>query len=450
VDTGASPTAVLADAGARVRVLDDRLVAGFTDTELVEGLSAVQQLKGQLAALEARLLAEADLRELPRKQLHWGSTADWYTHLAGLTRREGRRAVVHAHQLVTEQTKTLEALSRGEASAAQAAIICDAVDTLPSSPAVRKRGERALLEEAKRLNASELARTARHLAGIVDPDRTERREEAALAREERAAHLRRFLSVTDDGAGGVRIKGHGSTEDGAVLRAALLPLTKPSPAVDPDAPGCDQETDPRDHGARMFDAMVELARHALDTDRAPASHGARPRLNITLDHESLLAGLTGPGGHVRSHRPGPHSELCTDDGLRLSAAAVRRLACDAEVIPIVLGTEGEVLDVGRAARLVTPALWRALVARDRHCAFPGCTRPPVMGHAHHIVHWADGGKTFLDNLVLVCGEHHRVLHHTPWQVRLNPKDGKPEFLPPARSGATQQPTAWIRHRPRRE
>ena len=323
--------------------------------------------------------------------------------------------------------------------AAQAAIICDAVDTLPSSPALRARGEQVLLEEAGRLNATELARTARHLAHVVDPDRTERRDEAALAREERAAHTGRFLSVTDDGAGGVRIKGRGSTEDGAVLRAALLPLTKPAPAVDPDTPGCEVETDPRDHGARMFDALVELAQHALDTHRAPAS----PR--------SATPGRHHPGLQVPRHRPrrDPRAEALTDDGLRLSVAAVRRLACDADLIPVCLGTDGEVLDVGRAARLVTPALWRALVARDRHCTFPGCTRPPVMCHAHHIVHWADGGKTSLDNLVLVCGEHHRVLHHTPWQVRLNPHDGKPEFLPPARRtqpGATR----WIRYRPRRE
>ena len=440
MDSCASPTAVLAAARAHVAVLDDRLITGIPDAELVDGLAEVQAVKGQLAALEARLLAEADLRDLARKQLHWGSTTDWFTHLAGLTRREGRRAVAHPQQLVVDRPRTLEALRRAEVSPAQAGIICDAVDTLPSSPALRARGEQTLLQEARRLNATDLARTARHLADVIDPDRTERRDEAALAREERAAHTGRFLSVTDDGAGGVRIKGGGSSEDGALLRAALLPLTKPAPAIDPDTPGCDVETDPRDHGARMFDALVELAQHALDTDRSPASHGARPRVAVTLDFQSLSTGL---GDDLSS-------EALTDDGLRLSVAAVRRLACDADLIPVCLGTDGELLDVGRTARLVTPALWRALVVRDRHCAFPGCTRPPVMGHAHHIVHWADGGPTSLGNLVLVCGEHHRVLHHTPWQVRLNPDDGRPEFLPPPSRGATQTSPQWIRHRPRRE
>ena len=116
----------------------------------------------------------------------------------------------------------------------------------------------------------------------------------------------------------------------------------------------------------------------------------------------------------------------------------------------MLGTRSEVLDVGRAHRLITPALWRALVCRDRHCAFPGCTRPPVMGHAHHLTHWADGGATALDNLVLLCGHHHRVIHSTPWRVRLNPDDGRPEFLPPPKPGRHHPAPEWIRQRARRE
>ncbi|WP_283247965.1 HNH endonuclease signature motif containing protein [Nocardioides coralli] len=89
-----------------------------------------------------------------------------------------------------------------------------------------------------------------------------------------------------------------------------------------------------------------------------------------------------------------------------------------------------------------------MVARDHHCAFPGCTRPPVMGHAHHIRHWADGGTTSLENLVLLCGHHHRTVHHTPWQVRLSPDDRQPEFLPPPRHA--HPPPVWIRHRARLE
>ena len=89
--------------------------------------------------------------------------------------------------------------------------------------------------------------------------------------------------------------------------------------------------------------------------------------------------------------------------------------------PRVLGTEGQVLDVGRTSRLVTTGIWTALVLRDRHCAFPGCTRLPIACDAHHIIHWADGGATSLDNLILLCRKHHTLTHQTPWQVADRPK-----------------------------
>jgi uncharacterized protein DUF222/HNH endonuclease len=433
VSLSTAPAAVVGAAEAQVASLDDRLWAAVPDDDLVAGVAAVERLKARLAALQAGLLAEVDARDLAKKQLGWGSTTDWYTHLAGLTRREGRRTVADAATLTTERPATLAALRAGLTSAAQASIICASIEVLPGSPALRDRGEQVLLEESRRLNATELARTGRHLVEVVDPDRTERRLEAALTRDERAAHLGRYLAVSEDGAGGVRIKGRGTVEDGAILKAALLPLTKP--AADPDHPGSGPEADPRDHGARLWDALIQVAQHALDTDQAPAAHGARPRLTVLIDHQALAT------------RAG---EGLTDDGLTLSAMAVRRLACDAELIPAVLGSHSEVLDLGQTRRLVSAAQWRALVARDRHCAFPGCARPTVMGHAHHIVHWADGGPTDLDNLVLLCGEHHRQIHDTPWQVRLNPNDRLPEFLPPPPRGTNPPPAAWIRNRPRRE
>ena len=107
----------------------------------------------------------------------------------------------------------------------------------------------------------------------------------------------------------------------------------------------------------------------------------------------------------------------------------------------MLGADGSVLDVGRAQRLVTAAIWVALVVRDQHCAFPGCRRPPVMCHAHHVVHWIDGGPTSLDNLVLLCGTHHRIVHGTPWRVRLSPSDRRPEFRAPGSDTWVAGPTA---------
>ncbi len=216
-----------------------------------------------------------------------------------------------------------------------------------------------------------------------------------------------YLSIAPDGAGGVRVKGRGSAEDGALLKAALMPLTAPAPAVDEHEHG-DLVHDPRDAGARMWDALV--------ADR-PARPGHRPatrlprRTRPAHGHHHPRRTASGPDRAGRRRRQRP-----------LRRRPIRRLACDAEIIPAVLGSQGEPLDVGRAKRLVTLAIWAALVIRDRHCAFPGCDRPPLMCHAHHILHWISGGETKLSNLVLLCGHHHRVIHHSPWQVRINSDD----------------------------
>ena len=335
----------------------------------------------------------------------------------------------------------MRGLVDGTVSPGQADIIVRAVEDLPSGDLVRRRGEKVLLRQAISLDASELARAGRHLAAVVDPDTVDRRLEAALEREERAAHLTRYLSISPDRAGGVRVRGRGIAEDGALLMAALLPLTCPDPAAKPDT---DPETgeehrDPRDHGTRLWDALVATAQHALGTALPPETHGTPARLLVTLDHDTLKNDLEAAGVSTRVGT--------TADGTDLPPDVLRRLACDAEVIPAVLGTHGEVLDLGRLRRLVTTSLWTALVVRDRHCTFPACKRPPLMCHAHHLHHWADGGTTELDNLALLCGHHHRTIHHTPWEIRLNPTDRKPEFKPPP---TLDNDPAWIRYRPRRE
>ena len=379
-----APAAVLAAVRGLLLEACDRLPAAWSDDELVEGMTELQRARGALDALEVSMLAEVDVREIPRRRLCWASTADWFTHLTGGFRRDGRRRVRHARLMTTDHTDTLVAVRDGRTSLPQAGVVCDAVETLPTNPALRADAQRVLLEQTRTLTATELVRAGRHLAAVVDPAGEERAVEAALDREERAAHLNRFYSIVPDGAGGVRIKGYGSTEDGEVILAALLPLTRPAPAVDPDDPAGEAERDPRDHGARMWDALVRTAQHALDTELPPESHGTRPRVVVTTSLDALRRRLVEAGQ--------------TETGLDLSVAAVRRLACDAHVIPGVLGSDGRVLDVGRAHRLVTTAIWVALVLRDQHCAFPGCTRPPSMCHAHHITHWADGGPTSLANL----------------------------------------------------
>jgi hypothetical protein len=104
--------------------------------------------------------------------------------------------------------------------------------------------------------------------------------------------------------------------------------------------------------------------------------------------------------------------------------------CDAAIIPMVFHGPGLALHVGRTRRHFTPAQRRALAARDRGCTFPGCHRRASRCHAHHLVHWEDGGPTNIDNGALLCRYHHQLVHREGWEGRLDAR-GRPEYRPPA-------------------
>jgi 5-methylcytosine-specific restriction protein A len=112
------------------------------------------------------------------------------------------------------------------------------------------------------------------------------------------------------------------------------------------------------------------------------------------------------------------------------------------VVPVVFDGAGQPLDVGRLTRSIPDGLRRAVTARDRGCAHPGCDRPPSWCEIHHVLPWEHGGPTALGNLVMLCKAHHRQIHTTDWAVRL--RGGLPEFIPPPWIDAEQKP----RTRPR--
>ena len=146
---------------------------------------------------------------------------------------------------------------------------------------------------------------------------------------------------------------------------------------------------------RRAEALIEICRRAAAAGgSAPAT--TKAQILVTIDHHTLKHALRG-AGH-------------TLDGTVLSPQTVRKLACDASIIPMVLGSSSQPLDVGRTKRLVTPALLAALWARDKGCTFPGCGRPPQWADAHHVKHWIDGGPTALLNMALLCGYHHTYVH----------------------------------------
>jgi len=229
------------------------------------------------------------------------------------------------------------------------------------------------------------------------------------------------LHATDTGQGYVRLSGAATVEQWAWLVAGIDPLAAPVT----DATGA---PDPRPLAERRLDALVELVRIAVESPQVGDHGGARPHLVVTVPLATLLA-----DPRLKSPEDLPHLDLdlpsATDAGVPISPATARRLACDAGIIPAVLGTRGEPLDLGRVTYTAPRALRRAVILRDKHCRFPGCRRRPRHCHTHHIDHWADGGTTDLDNLCLLCDYHHHVIHQpNSWHIRKTPTG--PQFVPP--------------------
>ena len=194
--------------------------------------------------------------------------------------------------------------------------------------------------------------------------------------------------------------------------------------LSPDGCADDHEelTDGRTIEQTGADAVVDLARHCLSCTEGP---GPLPdtEMVVRITLESLMTGL---------------GEAQIDGSLQpISAATARRLAANARIIPMVLGGEGEVLDLGVGRRLFSHAQRLAFAERDDGCAWANCTRPPTHTEAHHIKWWSQGGRTNLSNGLLVCSLHHHRIHQDGWGIRV--EDNVVWFIPPSRVDIDRKP-----------
>jgi len=228
---------------------------------------------------------------------------------------------------------------------------------------------------------------------------------------------RRYHEVTRQSNGMVTGKYSLPTLEGEAFLAAL-DANMPPPS----------DSDDRTTTQRRADALGDLSRAFLEGADSPIVGGERPHVNVHVD----LPALRGEPGGLHE----------TADGFVLDPFAVSQLACDASVSRIVFGPNSEVLDVGRKTRVVPAGLRRAVVARDRTCVRRGCGRSARWCDVHHIVSWADGGETVIDNLCLLCRYHHTQLHlglitgsshlSGEWRVRMRGGDGRlGQVTPPA-------------------
>ena len=378
-------------------------LAGLEQGELLSVLGDIERLANRLAGYRAEVLGALDALNQS------GAAPDASPHLslrdaAGVSERDARR-MLRAAEKTREHDTVLEALSEGDINAAQAETLCDARVPDPvraelvaaaageDTDATRRRVQRAeaehsvetSMERFERQRAARGAGWRRDHEGMLrlwakfDPD-TGAHIEAALE-----ALCREYWNDDKQVRNGRRTP---AQRDADVLAYALAGLTY----SDADAAA-----------VRRLHARASARSDNLpDESRAPSRQLPPAQVSVLIGLDALR-GQTDEMG-------------LTDAGVELPPEVVRRIACDAEIIPMILDGPGGSADAGCSRRTVPLRLRRLLVARDRHCRWPGCHEPPSRCDAHHVWHWIDGGPTNLDNLVLLCHRHHHFLHQHGYRM----------------------------------
>jgi hypothetical protein len=285
------------------------------------------------------------------------------------------------------------ALGSGEIGFQSASQLCHLYEQLGE----RRDGfdEQQMVGYARQFTVAQLRVLCKHARHAADPD--------GFYRDSEEDFERRWLHINPMLDGMHAIDGVLDPAAAAALRSALDALSTPNGVEDH-----------RSHGQRQADALVEMAHHALDSGRLPRRRGMKPHVSVT----TTLQGLKGELGSAAAD-----VELSLPVGRR----TLERIACDCTVSRVLL-QDSTVIDVGKATRVISGPLRRALNARDRGCRWPGCDRPVGWTNAHHIEFWSRGGQTKLHNLVLLCHMHHRNVHEGGWQVLRS--GGELRFLPP--------------------
>ncbi|WP_227007955.1 HNH endonuclease signature motif containing protein [Pseudarthrobacter sp. AB1] len=321
------------------------------------------------------------------------------------------------------------------------------------------RIEHDLTRTAATADPDFVARIARRWAETLDADGTEPTEEAlrhtqsAFIRKPRhGLHHLEIFATTDQYE-------HFAT----IMNAATNPRTHQPAGANPSQDTSEWQDntvdlDRRTRNQKQLDGIITAFKAALTTNKLPTAGGNRPQIIATINYQDLLPHLpapdtsagtgaateteTGVGNLPGTASSSTASEPSTSSGNYIftgpvAATTLRKLACDADIIPTLLGTHGEILDLGRKTRLFTGAQRLALTARDQGCTFPNCTIPAPWCEAHHITYWSQQGPTNVSNGALLCSHHHHLIHKEQWTI--HPRNGVPWFTPPRHIDPTRKP-----------
>jgi Domain of unknown function (DUF222) len=361
----------------------------------------------RVEALKLRVLAQAQTAEVAKATGMSGTDA-WLARATKSGRRDAAGQVRLAAALDDGLEVTATALGQGMLSTAHAGVIADATSKLPARVTRDERRviEAALVDKAAVMNPGDLRRAARRCLEAIAADEVavNAHENNLLVDEEAAAVARSELSMWDNSDGTVSGRFTVPHFAGAVLRKTIESMTSPRRAALGAAKahsgpvGFDRDAMAHRSGL----AFVELLEH-LPTDRLNSKVAGTVVVTIEQSHLDNLLAAAG-----------------LDTGERLSAGEARRIACNAGILPAVLGGKSVPLDLGRTHRLFTENQQIALGLEHKTCIADGCERPFAWCEMHHLDPWALGGRTDLAKGAPLCGFHHRRIHDRCYIHRREP------------------------------
>jgi hypothetical protein len=383
--------------------------------DLTELLPRLARVRNRLDGLQLQLLREADRHEVG-DAVGAANTAGWWATTTRTTKLAAHRQVALAARLDDDaHTTTAAALRTGSVSVEQAAVILDAVEALPAelvTPTLRADAETHLVELAAHHDPKDLRVLGRKVLDVLAPEVAEEHERWTLENQEAHALATATFSLRHDGQGSVYGRFKIPVLAGEMLTKHLAALAAPrhraAKTEAADGPAGDDRVSRQLSLGQAFVEYIET-RAADDT---PKAGGLAATVVVTMTLENLLGDS--------------QWAALLDTGTSISASEARRLACEAGIIPAVLGTRSQPLDLGRTTRFHTPTQRHALALRDQGCAAAGCDWPPGMCHAHHAIPWSKGGHTNAKDGLLLCPRHHTLAHDARYQLKTD-KSGRVTF-----------------------
>ena len=405
VDAEASP--LLAVLLGRLDGVLDELHAvslgALADADVARLLDAATAASSRMTSLECRSVAEADRRRLG-DAVGARHTHQWWAARSRSTRAETARLTRLGTTLERDlHAPVARALAAGNLRTEQARVIVEAVDALPArvDDAIRDQARDHLLAAAADHDAKALRQLGKRILDVVAPEVGESHEEAVLAEEEARAAATAEFTLVDDGLGRCRGRFTVPSHVGAMLKRHLLALANPARHTEEELR--DETGGWKPLRRRLGEAFIDYVER-YPSDHTPQTAGVNATIVVTMTLEQLL---------------GEHATALLDDGTRMTAGQARRLACEAGIIPAVLGSDPQPLDLGRAARLYNKAQRIALGLRDGGCTAKGCETTASGCHAHHDDPWSRGGLTDLARGRLLCPAHHRLAHDSRYAVTIH-------------------------------